>query len=381
MKKPLTPMHADPDEPQSVRELLEAGMTAPVDYDLQRGLAKHQALIAAGAPVPPWAGEAAMQGSGVGASVIGWIVGSVVAVGVVTGVTVMGLREPDKQITAQVIVPSAPTVVQRDPGVVSAHMGEGGASEPGLPPEVVPAPSERPTRGGFRGSMPSPSSARADGAASRRSAAAKRGHGTGTRSARTADEASSSTVPEPAAASVGTGQATRGSGTPAAIGVQSTPGTGVAAVAPESASASRSADKAGVDVPVPEERKPSEAAVAADEVSEESPLDRWRRGAMADDPSDVAEARLEREMRMLKVAQANLSTNPARALSLARKGEQEFADSMFAQERQHVLILALVELGRLDEARRRAADYLKRYPRGPFSDRVRKALAAHAATH
>jgi hypothetical protein len=87
------------------------------------------------------------------------------------------------------------------------------------------------------------------------------------------------------------------------------------------------------------------------------------------------DARLEREMRMLKVAESVLRTNPERALRLARQGEKEFPGSMFTQERQQVLLLALVELGRMDEARRLAKSYLRKYPKGPFSDRVRRALA------
>jgi hypothetical protein len=90
----------------------------------------------------------------------------------------------------------------------------------------------------------------------------------------------------------------------------------------------------------------------------------------------VDDARLEREMGMLAVAQRVLKTDPERALRLARQGEQEFAGSMFTQERQQVLLLALIELGRIDEAKRLALPYLKRYPNGPFSDRLRSALAA-----
>jgi hypothetical protein len=87
------------------------------------------------------------------------------------------------------------------------------------------------------------------------------------------------------------------------------------------------------------------------------------------------DARLEREMAMLAVAQRVLQSDPARSLALARQGEAEFAGSMFTQERQQVLLLALVKLGRMDEARQLAKPYLARYPHGPFSDRVRRALA------
>jgi hypothetical protein len=87
------------------------------------------------------------------------------------------------------------------------------------------------------------------------------------------------------------------------------------------------------------------------------------------------DARLEREMGMLAVTQRVLHGDPARALNLARQGEAEFGGSMFTQERQQLLLLSLVKLGRMDEARRLAKTYLARYPNGPFSDRVRRALA------
>jgi hypothetical protein len=89
----------------------------------------------------------------------------------------------------------------------------------------------------------------------------------------------------------------------------------------------------------------------------------------------VDDSRLEREMGMLAMAQRVLTSDPERALRLARQGEQEFAGSMFTHERQQVLLLALIELGRTAEARRLAKPYLERYPNGPFSDRLRRALA------
>ena len=104
--------------------------------------------------------------------------------------------------------------------------------------------------------------------------------------------------------------------------------------------------------------------------SEEKPA------AKQEQPAPVVDdSRLEREMGMLAVAQRVLQDNPARTLSLARQGEAEFAGSMFTQERQQLVLLALVKLGRLDEAKRLARPYLAHYPNGPFSDRVRRALS------
>jgi len=91
-------------------------------------------------------------------------------------------------------------------------------------------------------------------------------------------------------------------------------------------------------------------------------------------PARQDDAALEREMGMLSVAQRVLQSDPERALKLARQGEAEFAGSMFTQERQQLLLLSLIKLGRVDEAKRLARTYLARYPHGPFTDRVRRSL-------
>ena len=81
-------------------------------------------------------------------------------------------------------------------------------------------------------------------------------------------------------------------------------------------------------------------------------------------------------MAMLAVAQRVAADRSGSARSAWRaRAKSEFAGSMFTQERQQVVLLALVKLGRMDEARRLAKPYLARYPHGPFSERVRHALA------
>lgn len=88
----------------------------------------------------------------------------------------------------------------------------------------------------------------------------------------------------------------------------------------------------------------------------------------------VAEERLKREMAQLMQAKQALNSNAARALSLAQAGEQEFRNSMFSEERQHVLLLALIKLGRVEEAERRAQPFLAAHPDSPFARRIRNAL-------
>jgi hypothetical protein len=124
--------------------------------------------------------------------------------------------------------------------------------------------------------------------------------------------------------------------------------------------------------PVAEASLPS-AADREDAVREPAVQEAEREGA-AQRARDEADARLQREMAQLMRAKRALQHDPVQALALARQGEREFQDSLFTEERQHVLLLALIELGRLDEARRLAEPYLRRYPNSPFARRVQNAL-------
>ena len=57
-------------------------------------------------------------------------------------------------------------------------------------------------------------------------------------------------------------------------------------------------------------------------------------------------------MQMLAVAQRVLGSDPERALRLAEQGEREFPRTMFSAERKQLALLAMVKLGRVEEARR-----------------------------
>jgi hypothetical protein len=59
-------------------------------------------------------------------------------------------------------------------------------------------------------------------------------------------------------------------------------------------------------------------------------------------------------------AERELATNPSRALHLAMQDEQ--TSGGLVEEREFVIIEALVRLGRLDEARPRAARFLRIFP-------------------
>src|SRR3954447_19254853 len=130
MKSDDTSMYDDPTTPASVRELLQAGRRANAgygyEYDVERGLAKHLAAIAASAPAAQWAPATAIAKS----SLPAWFgfVAMPLAAASVAGL--LWLYSADR--------PPAPAAgVQAAPGV--------SATSP------APAPSEAPGPNGHHG--------------------------------------------------------------------------------------------------------------------------------------------------------------------------------------------------------------------------------------
>ncbi|MBK7824061.1 hypothetical protein [Nannocystis sp.] len=83
-----------------------------------------------------------------------------------------------------------------------------------------------------------------------------------------------------------------------------------------------------------------------------------------------------REARELNAARGLLGSDPAQALALADAGKASFSAGDFSQEWEGVAVLALFELGRVDEARPRSAAFLEQYPNGTYAPRIRAAIAA-----
>ncbi len=104
--------------------------------------------------------------------------------------------------------------------------------------------------------------------------------------------------------------------------------------------------------------KPSKAhASELEPVSAERPDDRYLR-----------------EVRQLHRARGELASDPKRALELAKAGQREFSAGALQQEWEGLIILALDALGERDEAARRGDAFLEKYPDGPFSAKIRRAL-------
>lgn len=344
MKKPPSELEMEAMQPDYVRELLEAGRADAgpgYDYDVDAGLARHIAAVEAGTALPPWAESlVAGKGGGAGAAAAGaaaklatgkLIAGVAIAVVTAGAIAAVVIGAPEKH--ARLTPPSPKAVEATTPHPVTAVEDEAAsAAEPEAAGEVVELDIAPVTaaRAAKRTAQPERAEPESKPAQAPRAVNAN----ANTKSIEALIEA----VGKPGGAS------------------PRVSGNGHVDLVPQP----QGAAVARRDAPT----APGAAAAPAEQATAPAPA-----------PA-LDDARLEREMGMLAVAQKVLKTDPERALRLARQGEQEFAGSMFTQERQQVLLLALIELGRVSEAKRLALPYLKRYPNGPYSDRVRSALAA-----
>lgn len=87
-------------------------------------------------------------------------------------------------------------------------------------------------------------------------------------------------------------------------------------------------------------------------------------------PADTLEA----EMKATNAAKRALATDPARALRLVRDADAAFAGGVFGPERAGIAVLALLGSGDVSQARRKAAAYLRKHPKGAYAGRIRRAF-------
>jgi hypothetical protein len=154
----------------------------------------------------------------------------------------------------------------------------------------------------------------------------------------------------------------------------SAPAAPTARVAPSAAPAPVSP----VDPPVPEVSAPVVEVLPSPSASSSGSI-RTRARTQSSDPTS-ADNRVAREVALLGRARSALSSNPAQALALAEEGHRDFPRGVLREERESIAVLALVRLGRDTEAKARGAAFLERYPHGPFSEKVRSALAQRGLT-
>jgi hypothetical protein len=351
-----TSMYDDPSTPAHMRDLLQAGRRANEAYDVERGLARHLAAIAATAPAAHWAPAAAKSGLPVWFGYVAMPLAAASVAGLLWLYSaerrgpVAGARASSSALApseaAGVRTPSAGPAAASTPAgatrrsAATADDGEARGSDDSRQSSAL----ER-RRGSLRSNAAHGANATSPGARAGRPSLG----------ARAANDGDLNGV----AAASGDGSATEMRENKA----NDVDARNSAKEAKESAAAAESRAQAADSNSAAQRETPAEAGEAA------------RSSASAKPAPVVDESRLEREMQMLAVTQRVLATDPGRALRLADQGEREFAGSMFSAERRQLGLLALVKLGRLDEARRAGRPFLARYPKAPWSERLRRALA------
>jgi hypothetical protein len=93
--------------------------------------------------------------------------------------------------------------------------------------------------------------------------------------------------------------------------------------------------------------------------------------AAAERPAPQKPVELSNEVRAVALARSLVERDPEAALELLEKTRREHPNGYFVEERQALTVLALVRSGRQAAAHEQAAAFLRTYPNGPFSDRVR----------
>lgn len=368
----------DPSEPAIVRDLLRAGVDDEVrDYDFDQGLARHMAIVAAGTPPPPWA-EQLSTGAGSGGSTAAGTsaaagtgatagAGAAASAGITLKTTalILGLPLASAGVVAAVVLGTAEPrePVAKAPGVAVSQQARPSApvSQPVSPLAAIDGDEAEPSLTGAEPGGPrivtgeEPSRAVSAASRSKRSGRAqhrRRVQAHEAREAALADTRYETSEPATHEGLATTSRAASGTAqekAPLRNDLHARWARGEKMLEQERAKSGAEAEpsRTALDRRTEVERKAAEPAV---------------------DP-------LTQEMRMLANANNLLATDPERALAIARSGERNYPNSMFTEERRHIIILALVKLGRMQEARALAWPYLRQYPRGPFSERIRRALA------
>jgi hypothetical protein len=377
------PMWEDPQESSALRQLLRAGHVENSDYDVERGLARHLAQLQAGTPVPPWAVQTTLQKSA-GWSVLAWILPPLISAAVVgawlairpaepTALAAAAARQSASQEAAAMVAPTP----SETPAPVGASLTPATAAVTAMAPTQAPAAAVAPSQDRAERDAADQQSRRDHHAvASARSVrpVARAVSSPSSRRARSSrvDDANATYASTSLGIGIGTASA-HGAGTQSSSdgsGTANISGNSSAAVSSKAAPSEELAAKQEPAASPEEQRAKDKETKVKPERRSPSGVDEEKNG------DEVSGARLEREMRMLAVAQRVLTDDPERSLRLCRQGESEFHGSMFSAERKQVALLALVQLGRVDQARREGIPFLRAYPNAPWSARLREALGS-----
>jgi hypothetical protein len=352
-----TSMGDDLAESAHLRRLLRAGRGAPSDYDMERGLARHLANLQSGAPLPAWAiGDEVVKVGG--SSLLSWLGVPLVGAVLVGGWFALHGASAPVPVLRPAATPTPIAVI--DPASASAQHSAPGLQ--GLPSEAIEgaadAPVEQHVGTPTHAVRSAPRNAHSAIGLNSSSAQHARAH-TREPTHRHGDAANPAAEGGEFGAS---GMATSSSGIASAAGPSaSDSATKAAAAVTPAAVTTNNPTQPQDDDNARSDEEATRAHPAADAADKTAPV--------------IPDSRLEREMQMLAVAQRVLSEDPDRALRMARQGDREFPGSMFSAERKQLTLFALVQLGRVDEARRSGLPFLRAYPNAPWSARLRQALA------
>jgi hypothetical protein len=303
--------------------LLDAGRTQPaLHYDVELGLARHHRWLRSNAPMPEWADTSVATAAKSLVPVAIKTIVSAVLMGALAFAAWHARSRP--QPSAADVKPSSPALERsRDVAASESWM----ATTP-MPISDQDLPTDPQARRAVRADVPN-----------KRITRTQRAHKE-LASARAAN-AAAAPVAEPARATPDRVESAARAGTRPSedVGVERTLQHEVAAT---------------------RERAPISAARSAPPES----------APRAQAPDDLA------EMQQVATAEHLLERSPERALALVRQGDRHFARGYFQQERAYIAIMALIGLGRIDEARTRAASFAKQFPALPYGARIRSALEA-----
>lgn len=113
--------------------------------------------------------------------------------------------------------------------------------------------------------------------------------------------------------------------------------------------------------------RPEADRVEADRV--EPAERRVKRPTEADSDQDFL-----REAKLVSTARKQLADDPTAALASTRRHAREFPRGALVEESDAIEVRALAQLGKSDEAQRKAAEFLGRYSDGPHAAAVRRAI-------
>ena len=80
-------------------------------------------------------------------------------------------------------------------------------------------------------------------------------------------------------------------------------------------------------------------------------------------------------MQSIARAKSLIAGNPAAAVAELEKLRREHPNGFFVEERRALTVLALARAGNRTGAHDQGRAFLKRYPNGPFTDKVRAAIS------